>query len=60
MRYTGTLGSVTLALPLTVTWGSLLASVKWKLSVAHVQTYVYRSCTLLLAKVAGRQELPGA
>jgi hypothetical protein len=62
MRYLRTLSYILSSRSLGVTWGSFLAIAHRELSVALLQSqdYVYRSCTLLLAKSPGRQVLPGA
>jgi hypothetical protein len=56
MQYIRTLSDIASACSLTVTRGPCLASAHWELRVAlaRSQGYVYRSCALLLAKVAER------
>jgi hypothetical protein len=62
MRHIRTLSDVASARYVAVTRGSFLVSAYGELraTVLQSQGYVYRSCTLLLAKALGRQMLPGA
>jgi hypothetical protein len=62
IRYLRTLSDIAWGRSLAVTRGSFLTSAHRELSVALVQSqgYIYRSCTLLLAKASGRRVLPGA